>query len=445
MDGQSDNYGRVEIFHYNESHNGVWGSICKDGWGYDEARVVCTQLGFPYVASPFRIPYFGPGNGPIHLTNVACTGIETFLPDCPQLHWGKNNCSHADVVGVECSYPQPTPVAPEAEEGFVRLRDGMSNDEGRVEIYHDGEWGTICDDFWDVADATVVCRWLGYMRASKAKSAAFYGPGHNFQPIWMSNVNCTGEEVELSACASSDWGDNQCSHREDASVICTNLSEDEGELRLMDGKDDNYGRVEIFHYNESHNGVWGSICKDGWGYDEARVVCNQLGFPYVALPFRIPYFGPGSGPIHLTNVACTGTEIYLPFCLQLHWGKNNCSHADVVGVECSDFQYGPTTFPAPIAEHTTALAGWLIAIIVISCLGICGMIVVFGAVLYFAKQGSSNVTSSQGQGYPTAATFSPGQPPMELPPSYTNAVASSFPAEKDQSCITTLDELKQKE
>lgn len=100
----------------------------------------------------------------------------------------------------------------------------MSNDEGRVEIYHDGEWGTICDDFWDVADATVVCRWLGYVRASKAKSVAFYGPGHNSQPIWLSNVNCTGEEDELSACDSSDWGDNRCSHQEDASVVCTNLS-----------------------------------------------------------------------------------------------------------------------------------------------------------------------------------------------------------------------------
>ena len=90
--------------------------------------------------------------------------------------------------------------------------------EGRVEIYYNGEWGTVCDDFWDLKDAIVVCRQLGYTTAVRRSIGAEFGQGTG--RIWRDNVGCSGAESMLSSCSASYWGSHNCYHSDDAGVVC---------------------------------------------------------------------------------------------------------------------------------------------------------------------------------------------------------------------------------
>ncbi|NXS98515.1 MARCO protein, partial [Jacana jacana] len=95
----------------------------------------------------------------------------------------------------------------------IRIAEGGRK--GRVEIFHDGSWGTICDDGWSIQDATVVCRMLGYSHAVSSFTATA-GSGQ----IWLDDVNCSGSEYSIFNCPKPNWGVHNCSHNEDAGVEC---------------------------------------------------------------------------------------------------------------------------------------------------------------------------------------------------------------------------------
>ncbi|XP_062388284.1 deleted in malignant brain tumors 1 protein-like isoform X4 [Sardina pilchardus] len=212
----------------------------------------------------------------------------------------------------------PAPTTPDA----VRLVGGNTNCSGRVEVYHNNQWGTVCDDSWDMSDAQVVCRQLGCGGAVSAPIEAHFGSGSG--KIWMDQVRCSGSEGSLSECSHSGLGTHDCHHGEDAGVVCSDA------VRLVGGNTNCSGRVEVYHNNQ-----WGTVCDDSWDMSDAQVVCRQLGCGgAVSAPIEA-HFGSGSGKIWMDQVRCSGSEGSLSECSHSGLGTHDCHHGEDAGVVCS--------------------------------------------------------------------------------------------------------------
>ncbi|NWR85794.1 DMBT1 protein, partial [Furnarius figulus] len=160
---------------------------------------------------------------------------------------------------------------------------------GRVEVFHRGKWGTVCDDYFNMKSANVVCRQLNCGHAVSFLGQSYFGASN--KEIQLDDVRCRGWESRLWDCRHAGWGRHNCGHNENVGVICSDqLCQPLGDTPLtchmssfctavptvlplrLAGGDQCAGRVELFY-----KGSWGTVCDDSWDMEDAQVVCRSLG------------------------------------------------------------------------------------------------------------------------------------------------------------------------
>ncbi|KAK3544613.1 hypothetical protein QTP86_017861 [Hemibagrus guttatus] len=375
LSGDSECQGEVEIYFRQD-----WRRVLLDLWSLSEASVLCRQLGcrsmLNYHTSPSTTEHKH-----MCVMGFSCSGSEAHLGNCSSAQAEPVNCSSGEQLYITCSgIFNPA-------HSSIRLVGSGGDCAGRLEVFHSGSWGTVCDDSWDIEDAQVVCRQLQCGVALSTHIPAWFGPGTG--SIWLNEVECEGNETSLWNCRFQLCEEGECGQHEDVGVVCSEFKEirltegcegnlevfyngtwgnvchnpmdDETQLinlfmtyqkhwslRLSGGKGSCSGRLEVYH-----NSTWGSVCDDQWNIRNAQVVCRQLGCGSALSADRKVSPGSGEGTIWLNRVKCRGDEIHLWDCHHSLKKHTDCSHAGVTCADISTVSTATTTITTITTTTTT--------------------------------------------------------------------------------------------
>ena len=97
--------------------------------------------------------------------------------------------------------------------------NGNLSSQGRLEVYHNTDWGSVCDNKWGLADTKVACRQLGFKGADTFTPGSAFGKGSG--QVWLDAVACKGNEKRLDECSHSGWASTECTHEMDIGVTCS--------------------------------------------------------------------------------------------------------------------------------------------------------------------------------------------------------------------------------
>ncbi|XP_068800296.1 T-cell differentiation antigen CD6 isoform X4 [Struthio camelus] len=331
--GSSPCGGTVQVLHH-----GRWTPVCRESWSIAASHALCKRLhcgdaeesGAADAPTVVLAPF---GDGDIPSARNVCVAVTA---NCSSWERGPcllklatmPHCCRAGLAKVTCTGPHR-----------LQLAGGRSRCEGRVEMEQAGEWGTVCDDAWDLTDANVVCRQLRCGWALHARDNASFGRGSGL--ILRDDVSCEGHEDHLWDCPATQKHD--CSHKEDAGVVCS----EHQQWQLSGGRDGCAGRVEVFF-----RGTWSTVCDSTWYETEASVLCHMLG---CGPPVERPSFNhtlPGK-----MLYECTSPQPSLAHCKWTYNKSAPCHQSRAAGVICNGSQGLQT--PAPVETPKPSSATYL--------------------------------------------------------------------------------------
>ncbi|XP_025211950.1 T-cell differentiation antigen CD6 isoform X2 [Theropithecus gelada] len=296
-----------------------WEPACWALWDSRAAEAVCRALDCGGAEAATLLPRPTPELPPPPEAGNTSAAANATLAGAPALLCSGTEWQLCEVVEHACRRDGRRARVICAENRALRLVDGGSACAGRVEMLEHGEWGSVCDDTWDLEDAHVVCRQLGCGWAVQAVPGLHFTPGHG--PIHRDQVNCSGAEAYLWDCPGLP-GQHYCGHKEDAGVVCS----EHQSWRLTGGADACEGQVEV-HFR----GVWNTVCDSEWYASEAKVLCQSLGCgTVIERPKGLPHSLSGR-----MYYSCNGEELTLSNCSWRFNNSNLCSQSLAARVLCS--------------------------------------------------------------------------------------------------------------
>jgi hypothetical protein len=297
--------------------NKRWSTLCKS---QNDANLytICTQMGYRDGYLSYYYPSESFPSVPAYISSLLCYGEETRVFDCSYEKTNESQiCSEPLRIWCYSAY---------CADGQVRLVDGATDVEGRVEICFSRRWGTISGDGWTQTESTVICNDIGYETSDGNDYSV--RPATNSMPVFIKDVRCTGRQLSLLECGFRRNLTHSV-HLEDVGVKCKKAECDDGDLRLVGGDSENDGLLQV-----CFSGRWGTVNVDGWTQVDTQVTCRQLGFnnagQYSANAARKAI----STPIYMDNVGCHGTEAKLTDCAY-HRDTSEDRHSGDVWIDCS--------------------------------------------------------------------------------------------------------------
>ncbi|XP_053376387.1 uncharacterized protein LOC123533517 isoform X2 [Mercenaria mercenaria] len=368
--------GRIEVL-----INGTWGAVCRNTLTYKDVQTICTIL-FGTRNYQTYYPMATAGAVPVLIKQLGCTGYENNINEC-EFSTDAACSNELSAAGVVCRV-HPLNITD------IRLADGNGPFDGRVELYVDGNWGTICRRYIGLYDAMTLCNMLNLSLAAYFKNNV-YGEGSG--PVLIQNLRCDNEENQIASCNYYDYPSeiSPCNHNYDLSLVCTpcgspNVINGEAtsfngsvltvtcqtgsipynvymtclengtwaweeectpvyvyplnitDIRLAGNNWPSEGRVEILV-----NGTWGTICGRNVNEIDVDVICRMFGLTYQSHYTKAKeenLFGIGTGPIYIDDIKCNGTENHINWCN--YDLSNSCTHFDDLAVICTGYQLNIT-------------------------------------------------------------------------------------------------------